>query len=252
MRLKYLLTLFTLIFTTYAFADEAAEEPAPSPAPATTSAPKPNVRIVKPNRQQLIQGLSETILIFENFPKNQTLVLGNSSLLAKWPQRYQKTETIKINDKGMVIVNGGKKVQNFAVRSGGFALGERVYYRVADLKGNSLATFNFVPRPIEALGELKTFGIHAELAGINPTKYQLDFGNLEPNEKVIMRSMINGEKVEKQMIFHPGHAFVIVPDLQGQEGGVATVEFVRVLNGDRTSLDFNWGNKILEERNASK
>jgi hypothetical protein len=204
------------------------------------------VRIIKASPELIANGSNEYIMIFKNFKTNQKFTISYARVIQKDPGNYKPLDTLRIDEKNIIHVNGMHQTKFYSTQYPGFAPGEAIKYKISRPDGKVLAEASFIPNPIRKKSDKGTFYIQAELRAIYPTMYEITYDGIEKNEKLHCTSTSASEHLESDDVYDPANKYLHLPGVNGLSGGSSQMEVVRS-TGDKVILDLKWDDAIIKE-----
>lgn len=208
---------------------------------------KEEVRIIKSPPEVLEHGGDEYMMVFDDFPKNQEFIISYSRVIQKDFGKYKPLDKIKIDDQGVLTVNGKKRALHYCVSYECIAPGESIKYKYTTLDGKVIAETTFIPKPIRKKSKQGTFWIKAELTSFFPTIYEISYEGLELNEIIQSCDISGNEIMESENWYNPKDCYLHMPGVLDKSGGVFHMQKTRRKNDDNVILSLKWGDDIIKQ-----
>ncbi len=193
-------------------------------------------------------GGAEYYLQFENFPKNEEIVISSWRGSQKVPNEYKIRDIISIDDNGFISCKGKNcKSLTYGLCSAYSFPGERVKMRFSDRKGHLLGEASYFPKPISNKSQKESFSVLAELVNHDSAGiiYLLTLDGITLGEKLHVHSVSASEVIDYDFQCD-NYNLIYNPKVIGLKGGHGCLEISRK-NGDKIYLELKYGDELIDE-----
>ncbi|MCB9092669.1 MAG: hypothetical protein H6620_08930 [Halobacteriovoraceae bacterium] len=201
------------------------------------------------NLKKFDPGHHQTIIKIHGLPEAESYILKwERPLLIKslWQREYTKEVFTRLKD---FLVEDELLL---FTSSRGFMPGERVIWTLETQDGASISEkIEFTPHPIVLEAPKEGVKLHAELVNLKPAYYAILIEGIEAFEKLKLRSLSSGEKIEDSFLYTQKIGLLYTPDVIGKKGGVCDLTLTRQ-KGTEFRLHLPWGEELIEYLNGSK
>lgn len=206
---------------------------------------KPSVAIVSTPPELRAQGVAETYMVFENFPRNRDFYFESRRPLMKDGDSYQAMERMKLDSEGRIVLKD-RIIDYYGFLPLGIAPGEKIDHRFVFDNGTVISEGSSIPRPIQKASKAGTFSLEVELFTVLPiTIYILKLDGLKDREPCRLTSISGNEMLDSEFIYRSGNGMQYIPGVQGVEGGSSLLKITRK-SGDSVVVRLMWGKNIGE------
>lgn len=181
------------------------------------------------------------------FPRERTLHLYIKRLVQEGEDWICKLE-LSIRKDGMLLNYDLPIGPYFYLSSRNFLPGERVHLRFETLEKDFIREVSFVPQPMVIKNTSNEKVMEAELKTLKPCLYAIQLHKFDKGELVTFESQSGNEK---NAIEGTASSTFYSPDIEGEEGGIGAFTVARK-NGEKFSMRFPWGDRLLDYLEGGK